>query len=306
MPGPSRRLRSSGARRPALFWAAVLLAFAVGVALGGGVLARFTTDGDLKDLRTKVDQLEESNAALTDRARAADAFADAAAPSTLGRSLASVPVLVVVAPSADRGDVAQISRRLTQGGGTVVGTLTLTADLYAEDKAERLRGVVDNAVPNGVTLDAALVDPRARAGDLLGAVLLSEGAAKAPSTGRTDALAALKQAGFVDFSGPTVPGARAAVIVTGGTVPGERAGEGQGIGRLAAALSRHGDGAVLAGRTGSSQGAGPIVVVRQDKALAPELATVDDADTVVGQVSTALALAQATRDDVRAYGTGVR
>lgn len=306
MPGPSRRLRSSGARRPALVWAAVLLAFAVGVALGGGVLARFTTDGDLKDLRAQVDQLEGANGALTDRARAADAFADAAAPSTLGRTLAGIPVLMVVAPSADRGDVGQIGRRVTQGGGTVSGTLTLTDDLYAEDKAERLRGVVDNAVPNGVTLDASLVDPRARAGDLLGAVLLSEGAVKPPSNGRTDALAALKQAGFVDFSGPTVPGARAAVIVTGGTVPGERAGEGQGIGRLAAALSRHGDGSVLAGRTGSSQGAGPIVVVRQDKGLATGLATVDDADTAVGQVSAALALAQATRGDVRAYGSGVR
>ncbi|TWS22131.1 copper transporter [Tsukamurella sputi] len=306
MPGPTRRLRSPGARRPALFWAAVLLAFAVGVALGGGVLARFTTDGDLKELRSQVDQLERDNGALTDRARAADGYADAAAPSTLGRSLAGIPVLVVTAPSADRGDVAQISRRITQAGGTVAGTLTLKDALYAEDKAERLRGVVDNAVPTGVTLDTGLVDPRARAGDLLGAVLLSQGAVKPPSNGRTDALAALKQAGFVDFSGPTVPGARTAVIVTGGTVPGERAGEGQGIGRLAAGLSRHGDGAVLTGRTGSSQGAGPIVVVRQDKGLAEKLATVDDTDTVVGQVSTALALGQATRGDVRAYGTGVR
>lgn len=306
MPGRSRRLRTPGARRPALFWAAVLLAFAVGVALGGGVLSRFTTDGDVKDLRAQVEGLERDNAALTDRARAADGFADAAAPSTLGRGLAGIPVLMVVAPSADRGDVAQVSRRVTQGGGTVAGTLTLSADLYAEDKAERLRGVVENAVPNGVRLDDSLVDPRARAGDLLGAVLLSKNAVEPPSNGRTDALAALKQADFVDFSGPTVPGARAAVIVTGGTVPGDRAGEGQGIGRLAAALSRHGDGTVLAGRAGSSQGAGPIVVVRQDGALRADLATVDDVDTVVGQVSTAHALAQATRGDARAYGSGVR
>ncbi len=284
----------------------MLLAFAVGVALGGGVLSRFTADGDLKDLRAQVERLEHDNAQLSDRARAADAFADASAPSTLGRSLAGVPVLMVIAPSADRGDIAQITRRVTQGGGTVAGTLTLTDAVYAEDKAERLRGVVDNAVPNGVALDAALVDPRARAGDLLGEVLLAKGAAAPPSNGRTDALAALKQAGFVDFAGPTVPGARAAVVVTGGTVPSDRAGEGQGIGRFAAGLSRHGDGAVLAGRTGSSQGAGPIVVVRQDKALGERLATVDDADTVVGQVSAALALAQATRGDVRAYGSGVR
>ncbi|BDD82445.1 copper transporter MctB [Tsukamurella pulmonis] len=306
MPGPSRRLRSPGARRPALFWAAVLLAFAVGVALGGGVLTRFTADGDLKDLHAQVDRLEQDNARLTDRARAADDFADAAAPSALGRSLAGVPVLMVLAPSADRGDVDQISRRITDGGGSVAGTLRLTDDLYAEDKAERLRGVVENAVPTDVTLNASLVDPRARAGDLLGAVLLAEGAVKPPSNGRTDALAALQQAGFVDFAGPTVPGARAAVVVTGGTVSGDRAGEGQGIGRLAAALSRHGDGTVLAGRSGSSQGAGPIVVVRQDRALGEKLATVDDADTVVGQVSTALALAQAMRDDVRAYGAGRR
>ncbi|WP_082789375.1 copper transporter [Tsukamurella pseudospumae] len=306
MPGPSRRLRSPGARRPALVWAAVLLAFAVGVALGGGVLARFTTDGDLKDLRAQVEGLERQNTELTDRARAADSFADAAAPSALGRGLNGIPVLLVTAPAADAGDLAQITRRITQAGGTVAGTLKLTDDLYAEDKAERLRGVVDNAAPNGVTVDASLVDPRARAGDLLGAVLLSQGSVRPPSNGRADALAALKQAGFVDFSGPTVPGARAVVIVTGGTVPGDRAGQGQGIGRLAAGLSRHGDGAVLAGRTGSSQGAGPIVVVRQDKELSSRLATVDDADTVVGQVSTVLALVQATRGDVRAYGSGVR
>ncbi|BDH57715.1 copper transporter [Tsukamurella sp. PLM1] len=306
MPGPTRRLRSSGARRPALFWAAILLAFAVGVALGGGVLARFTTDGDLKDLRAQVEELERANHGLTDRARAADAFADAAAPSTLGRGLAGIPVLLVAAPGADRADVAQIARRVTQAGGTVAGNLTLTAALYADDQSERLRGVVDNAAPTDVAIDAALVDPRARAGDLLGNILLAEDAVEPPSNGRTDALAALRQAGFLTFDGPTVPGARAAVLVTGGTVPGAQAAQGQGIGRLAAGLSRHGAGVVLAGRTGSAQGAGPIVVVRQDRALAPRLATVDDADTVVGQVSVALGLVQATRGDVRAYGTGAR
>lgn len=306
MPGPSRRLRSPGARRPALFWAAILLAFAVGVALGGGVLARFTTDGDLKDLREQVSELETQNRGLTDRARAADGFAEGAAPSALGRGLDGFPVLLVVAPGADRGDVAQISRRITQAAGTVAGTLTLTDALYADGQSERLRGVVDNAAPAGVTIDAALVDPRARAGDLLGSILLGKGSAPAPSNGRTDALAALKQAGFVAFDGPTVPGARAVVVVTGGEVSGDHAGQGQGIGLLAAGLSRHGDGAVLAGRTGSAQGAGPIVVVRQDKNLAPRLGTVDDADVTVGQVSTVLALVQATRGDVRAYGTGIR
>lgn len=309
MPGPSRnlrRLRSSGARRPALFWAAVLFAFAVGVALGGGVLARFTTDGDLRDLREQVDQLRTSNHLLTDRARAADGFADDAAPSALGRGLTGVPVLLVVAPGADRGDVEQITRRVTQAAGSVAGTLTLTDALYADAQSERLRGVVDNAAPAGVTIDAALVDPRARAGDLLGSLLLGQGSAPAPSNGRTDALASLEQAGFVTFDGPTVPGARAVIVVTGGEVPGEQAGQGQGLGLLAAGMSRHGDGAVLAGRTGSALGAGPVVVVRQAKDLAPRLATVDDVDTVVGQVGAALALVQATRGDVRTYGTGVR
>ncbi|WP_019202721.1 copper transporter [Tsukamurella sp. 1534] len=306
MPRPSRRLRTPGARRPALFWAAILLALAVGLALGGGVLARFTTDGDLKDLRGQVEDLEKRNGELTERARAADGFADAAAPATLGRGLAGIPVLLVVAPGADKGDVERISRRVTQAGGTVAGDLTLTAALYDDAQSERLRGVVDNAAPVGTTVDASLVDPRARAGDLLGSVLLSEGRVDPPSTGRTDALAALKQAGFLGYDGPTVPGARAAIVVTGGTVSAEQAGQGQGIGRLAAGLSRHGDGSVLAGRSGSAQGAGPIVVVRQDRELGAKLATVDDVDTTVGQVSTALALVQATRGDVRAYGSGVR
>ncbi|ADG78984.1 Channel protein OS=Tsukamurella paurometabola (strain ATCC 8368 / DSM / CCUG 35730 / CIP 100753/ JCM 10117 / KCTC 9821 / NBRC 16120 / NCIMB 702349 / NCTC 13040) OX=521096 GN=Tpau_2378 PE=4 SV=1 [Tsukamurella paurometabola] len=306
MPGRSRRLRSPGARRPALFWAAILLALAVGIALGGGVLSRFTADGDVRDLRTQVQDLERRNEALDARTRAGDAFADAAAPGTLGRSLTGFPVLLVVAPGADGGDISQISRRVTQGGGTVAGTVRLTEALYADDQSERLRGTVDNAAPVGVTLDAGQVDPRARAGDLIGSILLGKGSAPAVSQGGTDALVTLRQAGYLAFDGPTVPSARAAIVVTGGAVPGEHAGQGQGIGRLAAGLSRHGDGSVLVGRTGSATGSGPIVVVRQDQDLSARLATVDDADTTVGQVSTALALIQATRGEVRAYGTGVR
>ncbi|GAB3135326.1 hypothetical protein GCM10027289_28850 [Tsukamurella serpentis] len=302
----ARRLRSPGARRPALFWAAVLLAFAVGIALGGGVLARFTTDADIKELRDQVEQLEESNRALTDRSRAAEAFAEEAAPQALARGLAGIPVLMVLAPDADREDATRIQQRITQAGGTVAGGLTLTDAWYAQDQSERLRGVVDNAAPAGVRIDPSIVDPRARAGELLGTVLLAKREVAPPSNGRTDALAALKQAGFVTFDGPTVPGARAVVVVTGGSVSGDRAGQGQAIGRLAAGLSRHGDGAVLAGRSGSAQGAGSIVVVRQDRELAPRLATVDDVDTTVGRVSTAMALIQATRGDIRAYGTGVR
>ncbi|MDP0397148.1 copper transporter [Tsukamurella strandjordii] len=306
MPGRSRRLRTPGARRPALFWASVLIAFAVGIALGGGVLSRFTADGDIRDLRSQVQDLEQRNDTLDARARAGDGFADAAAPGALGRSLAGFPVLLVVAPDADGGDITQINRRVTQAGGTVAGTVRLTDALYADDQSERLRGTVDNAAPVGVTLDAGQVDPRARAGDLIGSVLLGKGTAPAVSQGGTDALVTLRQAGFLAFDGPTVPGARAAIVVTGGAVAADHAAQGQGIGRLAAGLSRHGDGSVLVGRTGSASGSGPIVVVRQDQALAARLATVDDVDTTVGQVSTALALSQATRGEVRAYGAGVR
>lgn len=306
MPGRARRLRTPGRRRPALFWAAILLALAVGLALGGGVIARFTADRDVKDLRGQVEQLEGRTAALDARAKAADSFADAAAPTTLGNSLSGYPVLLVLSPTADGSDVAQISRRITQAGGTVAGRVSLTPALYDESQSERLRGVVDNAAPSGTTIDAALVDPRARTGDLLGTILLSERAVKPESSGRADALAALQQAGFLSFDGDSVPGARAAVVVTGGAVPEDQAAQGQAIGRLAAGLSAHGDGTVLAARSGSATGAGPIVVVRQDTALTARLATVDDADTTVGQVSTALALIEATRGRVHAYGSGIR
>ncbi|MDF0532232.1 copper transporter [Tsukamurella sp. 8F] len=300
MPG----LKRPSARRPALFWAALLVALAVGLALGGGVLSRFTGDGGVtSSLHDQVDRLEAENSALKSRAAAGDGYAEATSAALLAGRLKGVPVVVVRAADADSGDVTAVSDRIKQAGGDVTGTLTLTRTLYADGQAERLRGVADQVAPEGTTLKGA--DPAARAGDLLGALLLAKQGAQAPSAGeRRDALAALRDGGFVTYDGDNVAPGRIAVVVSGGGVDAAGGSEGQAVGRLASAISAHGAGAVLAGRTGSADGGGPIPVVRGDGALTRSLSTVDDVDTAVGRVATALALASAADGRYGAYGTG--
>ncbi len=295
--------RGRARRRPAaLFWAAVLIALAVGLALGGGLLSRFTGDGGVtRNLQAQVDALKATDQTLKARAKAGDDFADDVSGRLLANGLQSSPVVVLVAPGADSGDVDGVTTYIKASGGTIAGTLTLTPALYADGQSDRLRGIVDHSVPAGVTLDSSSVDPAARAGDLLGAVLLG---GPVSSGGRIDALAALRDGGFVQYTGATVAAGRVAVVVTGGSVANGDAGQGQAIGRLAAALSRHGQGAVLAGRTGSASGAGALVVVRNDAGLHRSLTTVDDVDTAVGRVTTVLALGEATRGRFGAYGMG--
>ncbi|GAA4392907.1 copper transporter [Tsukamurella soli] len=307
-PGSRRR---ADARRPALFWAAVLVALAVGLALGGGVLARYTGDGGVtRDLRAQVADLKADNQDLTARADAGEGFADTVAGRLFADGLSDSPVVVIAAPGADPADVSAITTYVERSGGTVTGTLTLTPTLYADGQAARLGGIVDQSVPAGVTLDPTVADPAARAGDLLGAILLSRGPTSDPAPAapsgpdRANALAALRDGGFVTFDGGDPAPARVAVVVTGASVATSAAGQGQAVGRLAAALSKHGQGAVLAGRTGSAAGAGPVVVVRHDDTLHAKLSTVDDVGTAVGRVTAVLALGEAAHGRFGAYGTG--
>jgi hypothetical protein len=295
------RLTRPGARRPALFWAAVLIALAVGMVLGAGVLGRYFGDSTNTQLRGQVADLSTQREVLARRSADADAFATEVAPALLRAGLGGKGVLVVAAPDADPADVRAVASTISSAGGVVTGTVDLKSAIYDPGQTERLRGVVTGAAPSGVALDAALVDPAARAGDLLGAVLLTTGGS-APVVGAADVLASLRQGGFLQTNGDTTT-AQTAVVVTGGRVADPDAAQGQAVGRLAAGLALHGAGAVLAGRTGSADGAGPIVVVRKDPQLSRRLATVSVVDTATGQAWTGWALVQALAGRYPGYGS---
>lgn len=303
MPGLTR----PGARRPALFWAAILIALAVGMVFGAGVLGRWLGDSTETDLRAQVTQLQKRGAVAEARADTGDRFATEIAPALLGDGLHGRSILMVTTPDAQPDDVRGVRAQIAAAGGTIAGTLALAPAIYDSGQVEKLRGLVDNAAPAGLRLDTALVNPAARAGDLLGAMLLTPSAGARPPAGGGDVLAALRQGGFLadpaDPADPAVPVAQSALVVTGGAVDVADGAQGQAVGRLAASLSRHGTGAVLAARTGAGAGAGALVVVREDPALTRRLSTVSGLDTPVGRVETAWALVRAQQDRFAAYGS---
>jgi hypothetical protein len=73
--------------------------------------------------------------------------------------------------------------------------------------------------------------------------------------------------------------------------------------RLAAQLDRAGAGAVLAGRSGSSESTGAVGVARADSQVAAALSTVDDVQGA-GRVTAVLALREQLDGRAGRYGSG--
>lgn len=288
-------------RRVVLTLAVAFFALAVGVVLGARLLSDPVVSGlrgDKGNLQELVDQAADRNSELNKRLDAADEFDAAMSARIVRDSLPGRSVLVFRTPDAADGDIEAMTRVIGQAGGAVTGTIGLTTEFVAATSAEKLRSVVNSPiVPPGATLNSALTDPGAQAGDLLGLTLLNSreaGAAPvdatAPDDGARDTvLTALRDTGFITYGDPVAP-ADTAVVVTGGALPEDAGNQGTTVARFAAALASHGYGTVLAGRDGSATGVSAIAVVRADAALQGAVTTVDDAGIADGRITTVLAL----------------
>jgi Copper transport outer membrane protein, MctB len=141
-------------------------------------------------------------------------------------------------------------------------------------------------------LSTTSVDQGSQAGDLLGIVQQINKDPAAPQVNdeqRDTALTALRDTGFVAYTGRVGP-ANTALVVTGGSLGDDAGNRGSTVARLAAALAPRGSGAVLTGRDGSASGTAAVAVTRADTAMASAVSTVDDVDSQSGRIAAVLAL----------------
>jgi hypothetical protein len=292
--------------------AAVFLALAVGVVLGSGLLSNTVLAGlrdDKVDLQHQIETLNDGKNALNEKLNAAGEFDAQMAPRMVRDALKGKSVVVFRTPDAADGDVDAVSRFVRDAGGTVTGKVSLTSEFVEANSADKLLSVVNSPiVPAGKQLSTAAVDQGSQAGDLLGITLLIDrnpAAAPVDDMQRQTVLAALRDTGFLTYDDPHIGAANTALIVTGGGLGDDGGNRGVTVARFAAGLAPHGTGTVLAGRSGSASGTGPVAVTRSDAGLSAMLSTVDDADSSAGQITAVLALSDLLAGGKPGkYGTG--
>lgn len=282
-------------RHPILSLAALILALAIGVVLGSGVLNDTMRSGVAAGkaaLEKQSGSLADEKNSLTDRLKATDQFTAAVSGRVVRDALAGKSVVLFRTPDAQDSDIDAVVGLIGEAGGAVTGTIGLTSEFVEAGSAEKLRSVVNSPiVPAGTQLNTALTDQSAQAGDLLGlAVLINRDPKIAPvgDEARDTVLAALRDTGFLTYD--KVAAANTALVVTGGALADDAGNRGLTVARFSAGLAPHGSGTVLAGRDGSAGGVAAVAVARADSGLAEAVSTVDDIGTEAGRITTVLAL----------------
>ncbi|CAM4346972.1 MULTISPECIES: copper transporter [Corynebacterium] len=224
---------SDGGRTSGLVVTGLGWGIALGVAAGALLIApAMHNDGQ---------PLGQDNSATSKEAQRAEAYADNS-DTLLGEQSAAIVkdalkdkhVTVIRTEGASDEDVKAVRWLLGKAGAKDSGELELASKFTDQDSADALSSLIANTLPAGAQLSVEDRRPGVHAGESLSAALLVDaetGEPLAPAGDRQFVLDALKQAGFVHYSGDLVP-ADAIVIVTGaaGDDTDEEGGVGAGKG----------------------------------------------------------------------------
>lgn len=289
---------------------AVLLALAVGVALGGGPLRGRVDDASVRAVASdgRTEGLEGELADLRSRSAFSDRFAATTAPRLVGGRLRGHVVTVMVLPSADAGDVSALRRMVQVAGGRVGGVVRVGRDLVdAGEKqlVDELGLQLEGRAP-GVRVPAD-AGTYGRIGALVGRAVgvRTPGGAEADGAA-TSILAGLDTAGLVSVQGSLDRRGDLVLLVTG-TAEGtdqERQGTGTILRSLVRAVDTQSGGVVVAGPIGAAVAGGPVAAVRADAAAARAVSTVDSLGSVDGAVVTVMALDEQSGGRAGHYGSG--
>lgn len=278
----------------AVFLGIVLGAVAGATALNGAVAG---------DLRRQVSDLKADNAKSADsikflvtQANNANVLARAYGPTLVASRLSGIGVVILTAPGAGDAMPAAVAAEVAAAGGHVTGTIALTKDLIDRSRASDVRTLVTTGVhPIGLTLPTT-DDAGRLAGALLGYVLLGKGQA----TDLTQTVAGLTTLNMIKATGTPAAGKLVIVVAPGGVADSAAQQE------LASLVSQMGSAGptVVVGDAVSAGTSGVINAIRATDTLKKSVSTVDDADGALGQLTMALAGAEAVAGKRGHYGTG--
>ncbi len=289
---------------------AVLIALAVGIALGGGPLQRSGDDGSATDdeSQTLVSTQAELDL-LLDSAAFADAYADQTADALLRDGLDGRAVTLLTLPGADDAHVSRLADMIGRAGGSVTARAAVgekMLDVSNRQLVSELATQMADSAGKDVDIPAGVTGYE-QMGELLAQALVSGKAGGEPLDAAGESiLAGLDTAELLAVTGNVDDRGSLVVVVAGKPFgsPDEREGAGSILSALTAVLDRRSDGLVLAGPVASSAEDGLVGTVRADPTAANEVSTVDAVDRTAGAVVTVLALQAEAAGRSGHYGTG--
>ena len=301
---------------------AVFLALAVGIVLGSTELrgAAFSAlDRTSSALSAKLEAADNQNSALQQQVQGDRQFAQAAQPVLVKHLLESERVVIVTTPGAPGGVVNGIKTSLTDAGATVSGQVALSAK-FADTSASNLSlldQLTQQATPSGMTLTNG--SPQQQAAQVLAAALVTKsgnsgsgnskpgngngngnnnsgngnGNGSISSQDAQTIVSSFSAGQFISVTGHPTSGATLAVIVTPATAPqdGNSDPVNQAVVALAQEFGQASQATVVTGASAGS-GTGSAISAVRSSGAANNASTVDNADSVVGQIVAVQALEQ--------------
>ena len=287
---------------------AVLMALAVGIALGGGPLQRtaagVTGGGDAEALvasQAKLAHLQEGTAF-------ADAFTDATADGLVAKALKDRAVTLLTLPGAQDADVTRLTDMVDRAGGHVtmraavgqklldVGNRQLVSELAAQMASSAGKDIDLPADVSGYDQMALLVAHT---------LTTSKSGGDSVDEAGQSILAGLRTADLLTVAGDGGDRGSLVLVVAGDPYGSadERAGAGSILSTLLSALDAHSNGVVLAGPVSSAADDGLVGELRADPSTAGSVSSVDATERTAGAVVAVLALREQAAGKSGHYGT---
>ena len=273
---------------------AVFLALAIGLAVGSTALSgkavEFLNAQERRAVATNA-SLSKHNQALSNQIAADQTFAQAASKRLVGNLLTGEKVVLVVAPGADNAVTDGVTASLRQAGATVTGQVDLQPSFLAttatnETSLTQLaQNLAANAgLPAPVPSQSQVAGQQAVAQVLAAALVDSPGASALSAKESAGILTGLGQGGFVTAPAALPPASVAVLVAPGGQAP--QTGS-EVLVTVASQLKQASRATVMAGATES---VGANSVISNENISADPVSTVDNADTVSGQIMVVQAL----------------
>lgn len=279
---------------------AVLLALAVGVALGGGPLSEIGRSDANAEVQQENDQLSNQLAEARLAGSFQEEFVGQMSGSTVNGALKNRTVALLTMPGADQKTVQALTSMVTDSGGKVTGRYAAQPALYQPAKKTLVdtlgAQLAESAKGTQIPDTATTYD---RMGRLIGRAVATTtaGGAAADSTAE-NIVSSLTGAELL--SGKSATRASLVLVVLGDP---EQVPEGteRSLAELFTGLATADKGVVVVGDTESSQD-GTLTELRGEDSMASSVSTVDSVQVPAGRVATVLTLASAYGGGVGHYG----
>lgn len=281
---------------------AVFLALAIGIVLGATALQGGTLDVLRRTNELQQNQLNAANAqsnSFEQAVNADDSFLQAAEPKLLSGMLAGTKMVIVTEPGAQSAVVDGIESAAKYAGATVTAAIALQPkfnDLSGASRASLAEINGRLAAPNGIVLAPATATQTAyqqEAAQLIADAVLEQSAGASAITDPQALLKAYADGGYLTYAGSPADRATVAVIVTAPAAaadgPGNWADE--VLLALASQFAPASAATLVAGPVMSPPESSSPVTVLRGSSVSGQVSSVDNANTLAGQISAIWALA---------------